>query len=401
MARRDVLIRPPDQEPLEISSGSVIGGGRDARSFYIRRPAGTWVPTFNGGAAQGKLPNLRAAQALTRHPPMTEQDAEDNTDAFIAELDGWWAKGVHAFTIGLQGGNPETSTSSPARDQGSFTYDDSSAGAPTSLFDSSGGLRSAMLGRLERVLDAMGDIGMVAILNPFYGGQAHVFGGSSGANNTTQANAAVDNLSDWLIAGGYTHILVDVANEAGENASSRWQSRAPFVTDAGVTGLIERFQTNFAGTDLANVLVGCSNRNPGTFGALTLAASTFVPWHANQSSPGSGADIDALKADTTGHLPPIVCNENERTTAWPLTEAMIDDEEAMLQEQFDEAGSSPGTMPDEGFQRYWEPPGVPFEWGIGSSGDVTVGDDRTAARNYNRRVADKIEALTGGTPTVP
>src|SRR5690242_12219306 len=94
----------------EISTGAMLGRHYDARAFYVRNAAGeSWRKTYTGAAwrreAQGKLMNLRLAQALFHDEWMHEQpfDPERNTDAVIHALDFYKSHGVLMIDVSLQG----------------------------------------------------------------------------------------------------------------------------------------------------------------------------------------------------------------------------------------------------------------------------------------------------------
>jgi hypothetical protein len=131
-------------------------------------------------------------------PRTGEWDPEGNTDRFIAAMAAWRERGVIAFTIGLQGGNPFRLWPPP---QGMST-ESLDCGA----FNPDGTLRPAFMARLRRILDRAEKLDMVPIVNYFYqGGNRRVREDALGA--------AVDHATRWLLDAGYDRLIIDLANE--------------------------------------------------------------------------------------------------------------------------------------------------------------------------------------------
>lgn len=96
---------------IEISTGAMLGPRYDHRAFYVRDTGSReWHKTYSGREyrreAQGKLMNLRLAQALFEDEWLKEQpfDPDRNTDAVIAALDFYKSHGVLMINVSLQGG---------------------------------------------------------------------------------------------------------------------------------------------------------------------------------------------------------------------------------------------------------------------------------------------------------
>ncbi|MDF1512613.1 MAG: hypothetical protein P1S60_02265 [Anaerolineae bacterium] len=171
------------------------------------------IPTYegqmyNGKAIAGLLMNSRMVQGIfddlnpeTRpmwNYPDGPWDANRNTDEFIAAMPSWAQSGLLAFTINLQGGSPQGySKSQPWHN---------------SAFYSDGTLRQAYLDRLEKILDVADALGMVVILGYFY------FGQDQRLEDETSVIQAVHHATAWLLEKGYTHVLVEAANEVNVKA---------------------------------------------------------------------------------------------------------------------------------------------------------------------------------------
>ncbi len=94
--------------------------------------------------------NVRMVNATFEDRGQPDFDAEANTDRFIAKIPEYAAQGVNAFTLCLQGGMPG--------------YE----GAINSAFEPDGSLRPDYLRRVERVIRACDEHGIVVILGLFY-----------------------------------------------------------------------------------------------------------------------------------------------------------------------------------------------------------------------------------------
>ena len=134
-------------------------------------------------------------------------DAERNTQSFVAAMPTWRARGVIAFTVGLQCGNP-FATSPPPRGLSTRAVD---CGA----FGPDGRLRPDFFVRLASILDRAKELDMVPIINYFY----------QGGNRRIQESAigsAIDNATNWLLDRGYDGLIIDLANEC--DSSRYWPS---------------------------------------------------------------------------------------------------------------------------------------------------------------------------------
>jgi hypothetical protein len=384
----------------------------DARSFYVSytgadlAAAADWELTYtepqNTAAAAGQLMNLRTIQAVWRNDPtssnvedMSEQDAETNTDAFLADLvPNVRQYGVMSLGVGMQGGNPSTTEFS----QTGFVYDKTSNGS-CSAFASDGSIKSTYQGRLERVIEALGAAGMVCLLGAFYFRQAAVLA------TMTEVNAAIDNTCDWLIAKGYRNVIIDVANEAGANGSTHWDNPAEggntttgptFLSDSGIAAMVQRFQTNFVGEPwrppVGSSVLGIDVAGTGL---LRAQGDVFIV-HANTVSVTAvSTQGAAVMADAT--IPgPVLCNEDEKGEAVPPTQTQTDNTETSAINAFNE-GISHGWMPASKLQRYHPDtgPSEPFWWEIGDS-TAHSGTDRVQLANQLREILNRYETLTGG-----
>jgi len=206
--------------------------------------------------------NSRMVQAVfddlnpdTRHRwdyPDGPWDADRNTDGFVAAMPAWREHGLLGIAFNLQGGSPQGySKQQPWHN---------------SAFDEAGGLRDAYMQRTRRVLDRADELGMVAILGLFY------FGQDQRLRDQAAVTAAVDHATDWLLAQGYTNVLVEINNECDVPRYDH-----AILKPDRVHELIERVRERSAG----ELRVGTSYGG-GTVAKPNVAhASDFILLHGN------------------------------------------------------------------------------------------------------------------------
>ncbi len=160
--------------------------------------------SYHDRPIEGLLMNVRAVQATfddlnpaTRdrwaYPDTRAWDPERNLAEFLAALPTWREHGLLAVTVNFQGGSPEGYSKQQPWDNSAFEPD--------------GRLREAYLDRMRRVLDRLDELGMVAIVGYFYQGQDERLA------DERAVVRAVDGATEWLLGGGWTNVIVEIANE--------------------------------------------------------------------------------------------------------------------------------------------------------------------------------------------
>ena len=199
---------------IEISTGAMLGRHYDQRAFYVRSaPGETWQKTYSGAAyrheAQGKLMNIHLAQALFHDEWMREQpfDPEGNTEAVIQALDFYKSHGVLMIDVSLQGAQAGYDKAVNGVDRENAYRFGREKGTYVSAFRPDGTLKAEWLARLESLLRAADQRGMLVNLMYFYQGQDEQF------QSTAAIHRAAHNITDWLIAHNVRNVIVDVANE--------------------------------------------------------------------------------------------------------------------------------------------------------------------------------------------
>lgn len=216
----------------------------DGEQFLINGRPTYEDRSFEGKKVEGLLFNSRMVQAvfddqnpvtrkLWSYPDTGLWDPQRNTDDFCANLPIYQQHGLLAVTVGLQGGG---SIYTPE------VYDHYLCSA----YEPDGSFRPAYFKRLEQILSAADNCGMVVILNYFYWKQAARLEGSHVIEDVTAR------VSEWVLKSGYRNVIVDVVNEAGVG-----KGLDPLLTPERVDRLVEIVQSvTFEGRRL---LVGASS----------------------------------------------------------------------------------------------------------------------------------------------
>ena len=198
----------------------------EGERFLINgRPVYQEIP-MAPGRVHGLLMNARFIQGIfdDKADPgrfarfgWTRWDPERHTDELIQALPEWYRYGLRAFTVGLQGGCPVFTTENSTIDNNPFGED---------------GRRvdPAYLGRLDRVIRAADALGMVVIVSILYQGQ------SPRLRDGAAIRGAVRGTADWLRGGGFTNVIIEVANE---HTVGEFQRRSLISNPEGITTLVE------------------------------------------------------------------------------------------------------------------------------------------------------------------
>jgi hypothetical protein len=176
----------------------------------------------------------------------------------------------------------------------------------SSSFETSGALRADYMSRLARILDRADELGMVAIVGFFYQAQERKM------DDEASVARAADAATDWLVARGYTHVLVEMANEA-DNAGFKYDAVKP---SGGAMRLIDRLKERSQGkveSPAGRLLVSTSLNGGRVPPDSLLNAVDFVLLHGNGvQNPSRITEM----VDETRKLPsyrgqPILFNEDD------------------------------------------------------------------------------------------
>jgi len=254
------------------------------------------TPTYadivgNAPGCHGLLMNARFIQGVFDDRALPDRfarfghvpwDPEANTDRLVAALPDWHAHGLRAFTGGLQGGGP-VFTIDDWR-----TIDNNPFGSDGTSFD------PAYAGRLDHLIRAADAAGVVVIVSFLYASQAPRL------SDGRAVRAAVATASRFLRDGGYTNVIIEVANEHNLNGFAIH----PIVQSAeGITYLMD-----LARRESGGMLVGCSGTG-GYANREVADASDVILIHGNGCSRQRYYDlVRTVRGYDLGR--PIVCNED-------------------------------------------------------------------------------------------
>lgn len=317
----------------------------DGESFLINGEPTYASRYWNGHKIEGLLLNSRMVQGIfddlnpeTRsrwaYPDTGEWDPDRNTREFIEAMPLWMEHGLLAITLNLQGGSPTGYALSQRWDNSAFTAE--------------GDLKPDYLGRLEAILDAADDLGMVVILGLFY------FGQDQRLKNAAAIKAGIDHAVHWLLERDYGHVLLEIDNECDWPYYDHAILRPPRVGQ-----LIE--QARAIRVNGRRLLVGTSFRGGSVPHDSIVAVSDFVLMHGN----GIGDPTRIAKmVDETRELPsyrpmPILFNEDDHLSfdqpVNHFTQALS---------RYASWGYFDYRMDGEGFEDGYQ--SVPVDWGINS-----------------------------------
>lgn len=252
--------------------------------------------TYPGTPIEGLLMNARMVQAVFddenpqtvgnwAYPDTSRWDPDRNTDEFVAAVPSYAAHGLRAVTINLQGGRPR---GDPVRDAQPWRV---------SAYTRDGRLKEAWLARLDRALRALDANGMVCILGLFY------FAQDQRLEDEDAVVRAADAVVDWLLARGYTNVLIEINNEA--NVAYDHAILRPGRVDE----LIARVQQRSQG----RLKVSTSFTGGALPAADVVAQSDYVLLHGNARTPSELEEkIKTVRgfAAYRAEPKPIVVNED-------------------------------------------------------------------------------------------
>jgi hypothetical protein len=242
-----------------------------------------------GSPAEGLLLNVRMVNTVLEdlgphadeHLPGFDPDA--NTDRFIERIPEYYAVGVRAFTISLQGGHTG--------------YEH----VLNSAFDADGSLRPAYMARVARVIDAADRHGMVVILTAFYQRQ-HWHDRALGGQRAMLD--AVANMARWVADRGDRNVVLEISNEYSHGGFRHWRDGEWMRSPEGQVELIRHAKAAAPG-----LLVSTSDGGHGRIHHAIADAADFILLHFNNTAL---EDIpDRIRAARV-HGKPVVCNEDDK-----------------------------------------------------------------------------------------
>ncbi len=218
-------------------------------------------------------------------------DAERNTSEFIAALPVYKSHGLTSVAFNIQGGSPMGyGWHQPWRTSG-YTPD--------------GALLPDYRARLLRVLDALDANGMVAVLGLFY------ISATPALKDENAVVRAVDEVTDLICGRGYTHVIIEAANESD---IPRWPYEN--IKPDRAHELVARIQARSKGkigTKLGRLLVTTSYVVRSTVPEKVAQLADVILWHGNASPTPESIHTKAksLRASPGYRGQPLLNNEDD------------------------------------------------------------------------------------------
>lgn len=258
------------------------------------------IPTYKGRIWQGfpvegLLMNSRMVQGIFddlnpetadrwKYADTQKWDANRNTDEFVKAMDSWYAKGLLAFTINMQGGSP-------------LGY--GNKGWINSAYTEKGELRPEYMARLQRILNKADKIGMVAILGLFYNDQEDLL------EDETAVLNGIDNVVNWLFKNNFRNVIIEINNEC--NLKYRHEILQPQRVHELINRIKSKEQNGFrylAGTSFSGGKIPSEN---------VVKAADFVLLHGNNvQDPARIAQMVEETKKLAAYSPkPILFNEDD------------------------------------------------------------------------------------------
>ena len=257
--------------------------------------------SFRGSKVEGQLFTSRMVNCIINDQnPETRGmwawrdgpwDPERNTSEFIAALPLYRAHGLTSVAFNIQGGSPMGyGWNQPWH---------------TSGYAPDGRLLPDYKSRLLRVLDAVDANGMVAVLGYFY------VSATPALADEAAFMRATDEITDLVCDGGYTNVLVEVANEAD---ISRWTAET--IKPARSHELVARVQTRSKGrvkTPAGRLLVSTSFATPAPIPGRLLQMADYVLYHGNGLATPQEVHARARQIRATAGYrgQPLLINEDD------------------------------------------------------------------------------------------
>lgn len=246
-------------------------------------------PVHEGSPAEGLLMNVRMVNTVfeDRGPNINDHfadfDPDENTNRFIEKIPEYVAHGVRAFTISLQGGLPG--------------YE----GAINSAFNADGSLRKDYLDRVERIIQAADQEGVVIILTCFYQRQHSHDRALEGKEAIINA---VGNVANWITDSGFSNVVLEISNEYAHGGFNNWKDGEWLKSVPGQVELIHH-----AKGMAPNLLVSTSGMGNGLIAEPIAQAADFIMIHFNNTAL---EDIPERIEQAHTYGKPVICNEDDK-----------------------------------------------------------------------------------------
>lgn len=250
--------------------------------------------TWRGTDISGLLFNARMANAIVDDRNQATRgvwayadgpwDPARSTAEFARALPKYWAHGLDAVCVNMQGGSPQGYSWHQPWNLSGFAAD----GTP--LADT--------LGRLDHVLEAADACGMAVILGIFYGAAARRLVGEAAVVR------ALDTTIAHVMAGGWRNVLIEIGNEIDNRAFTH-----DIIKPARCGELITRVKEACWG----RLKVSTSFNGNVVPPDHLIAASDYILLHGNNvETPARIAEmVEQVRASPAWQGQPILFNEDD------------------------------------------------------------------------------------------
>lgn len=338
---------------------------------------------WRGTSIEGLLMNSRMVQAtfddenpltqgMWRYPDTGAWDADRNTDEFVAMVPVYRRHGLLAVTLNLQGGCPtgyfrtdrldeilsrlpwEVQTLVKQQMHGRLA---SVQPWHNSAFDDEGRLKEPYVKRLKRVLDALDEQGMVAILGLYY------FGQDERLMDKWSVRRGVERAVRWVLEQDYQNVILEVNNETNVRKYEHEILQPEHVHEL----IVEAKETTVNGRRL---LVGTSYGGGRVPDESVASVSDFLLLHGNGvKDPARITEMVAQTRALEGfrNAPkPILFNEDDHFDFdQPRNNMTAAVESYASWGYFDGGASSGGGVALGDYEHGYQL--VPVNWGINTS----------------------------------
>jgi hypothetical protein len=333
--------------------------------FYINGKPTYEGRVWNGHKIEGLLMNSRMVQGVFddlnpetvaefAYADTKKWDADRNTNEFIAAMPQWYAHGLRAFTLNMQGGSP-------------YGYGNKKCLNPG--FNPDGSLMQPYMNRLDRILKKADELNMVVILGLFY------FGQDQNVTDEAAVINVVDNITNWILEKGYRHVMIEINNECDYPTYDH-----AILKPKRVHELIERVKNKQQKG--YRLLVSTSFTGKKVPTANVVKAADFILLHGNGTKDPKQIQrlIDSTKMVESYRNMPIVNNEDDHFDFEKDTNNLIVSVKNYVSWGYFDFRFKGETDYTEGYQS------VPVDWGINSA--------------RKKGFFNKLKEITGGTQTV-
>ena len=364
---------------VEIATGAMLGPRYKAERFYIRDEAGRkWRLTYTGALyrrqARGKLMTLRLSQSLFDDEWLNKKQfsSNNNTERVIEALDFYKEHGVLALIVSLQAENPAYNERLNEITRDSATKYGKNRGALISAFAANGSLKPPWMIRLESLLRAADQRGMVVGLTYFHPAQDEVF------SKPEAIVAAARKITDWLVEKNFRNVIINVADEWDLDGYT-WD-HARFIPE-NIDRLIELVRERFNHADYA-LPIGASSSGKMSYPDSLAQVCDLVLLHGDGRTPSE--KLSRLRQiRSTGRAIWMIRDDNGRNA----TPANLSREKASANALFKE-GAGWGYMPWKRAHQF------PFAYVPRQTSELTDGMPETERDGaYFRAVLEHIAQL--------